>query len=243
MEAKSCHELRATVWRYAGPICEDLTMKTIGAAADTSVLLFDVGGVLVELSGVETMLGWLRGGVTTDELWRMWLQSKAVREFETGRLAADEFAAGVIEEFRLPVGKQQFLTSFTGWPTGLFPGTLEMLASIPRSYRRALLSNSNALHWTRVADDLQLGPAFDHHFVSHLTGRIKPDADAFEQVVTSLNCRPEQVLFLDDNILNIDAANHFGMQAVRVRGIDETQRVLIDRGVIAQPEAWQNKSR
>ena len=213
-------------------MCKDPPMKTNGAATETSVLLFDVGGVLVELSGVETILGWLGGAITTDELWRMWLQSKSVRDFETGRVAADEFAAGVIEEFRLPVGRQQFLTSFTGWPTGLFPGTLEMLARIPNSYRRALLSNSNVLHWTRVVDELQLGPAFEHHFASHLTGRIKPDADAFEHVVASLNCRPEQVLFLDDNTLNIEAANRFGMQAVRVQGIDETTRALIDRGVI-----------
>src|ERR1700690_2782274 len=125
---------RIARWRYADAMCKNPAMKTNGAATDISVLLFDVGGVLVELSGVETMLGWLGGGggggggVTTDELWRMWLQSKSVRDFETGRVTADEFAAGVIEEFRLPVGRQQFLTSFTGWPTGLFPGTLEMLA-------------------------------------------------------------------------------------------------------------------
>ena len=223
---------RIARWRNAGAMCKDPSMKTNGAATETSVLLFDVGGVLVELSGVDTILGWLGGSITTDELWRMWLQSKSVRDFETGRVAADEFAAGVIEEFRLPVGRQQFLTSFTGWPTGLFPGTLEMLARIPGSYRRALLSNSNVLHWTRVVDDLQLGAVFDPHFASHLTGRIKPDADAFEHVVTTLNCRPEQVLFLDDNTLNIEAANHFGMQAVRVQGIDETTRALIDRGVI-----------
>src|ERR1700722_17480596 len=107
-----------------------------------------------------------------------------------------------------------------------------MLAQIPSSYQRALLSNSNSLHWTRVASDLQLGPVFDHHFVSHLTGRIKPDADAFENVVDSLDYRPEQVLFLDDNTINIDGAKRFGMQAVRVRGIDETKRALVERGVI-----------
>src|ERR1700719_2242221 len=190
MGAKSWHELFARVWRYAHLICEIPTMQTAGPATDTRVLLFDVGGVLVELSGVETMLGWLGGSITTDELWRMWLQSKSVREFETGRLAPDEFAAGVIAEFGLPVEPQQFLTSFTGWPTGLFPGTLEMLARIPSSYRRALLSNINVLHWTRVVDELQLGPAFEHHFASHLTGRIKPDAEAFEHVVAELNCRP-----------------------------------------------------
>ena len=206
-------------------------MKT-NNASDTRVLLFDVGGVLVELSGVETMLEWLGGRISRDELWRRWLQSKPVRDFETGRIGPDEFAAGVTTEFRLPVDPQQFLTSFTGWVTGLYPGTLEMLAQIPRSYERAVLSNSNSLHWTRVTSDLQLGPAFEHHFVSHLTGRIKPDADAFEHVLQSMNWKPEQVLFLDDNTLNVDAAKRLGMQAVRVLGIDETKRVLIERGIL-----------
>jgi len=35
-------------------------------------------------------------------------------------------------------------------------------------------------------------------FISHLTGKIKPDADAFEHVVDSLGFMPA-VLFLDDN--------------------------------------------
>jgi glucose-1-phosphatase len=199
---------------------------------DTRVLLFDVGGVLVQLSGVETMLGWMGESATSDRMWRMWLQSTPVRDFETGRIGAEEFAAAVTAEFRLPVEPREFLASFTGWVTGLYPGTLEMLAQIPDSYQRALLSNSNTLHWTRVIDDLRLGPAFGHHFVSHLTGRIKPDADAFQHVVESLGCRPQHVLFLDDNILNVDAARQFGMQAVRVQGIEEARRALIEHGII-----------
>jgi putative hydrolase of the HAD superfamily len=211
----------------------------MSAPADIRVLLFDVGGVLVELSGVEVMLEWLGNTVTADELWRMWLQSASVRKFETGQIDADEFSVRVISEFGLTVEPQRFLDAFIGWPTGLYPGTLEMLARIPRSYRRAVLSNSNALHWPRVLDDMGLGPAFDSHFVSHLTGRIKPDSEAFEHAVDSLGCKPGQVLFLDDNSLNVEAAQRFGMHAVRVRGAAEAQRVLtglgiIDGGVIAQ---------
>ena len=201
---------------------------------EPSILLFDVGGVLVQLSGVATMLGWMGEKATSDEMWHMWLHSTPVREFERGRIGAEEFAVAVTAEFRLPVNPQQFLASFTGWVTGLYPGTLEMLAQIPSTYQRAVLSNSNALHWTRVVDDLRLGPAFSHHFVSHLTGRIKPDADAFQHVVESLDCRPEQVLFLDDNTLNVEAAKRIGMQAVRVQGISETHRVLIERGIIKE---------
>jgi putative hydrolase of the HAD superfamily len=207
-------------------------VKIQHASANIRILLFDVGGVLVQLSGVEVMLGWLGKRFTVDELWRMWLQSAPVRRFETGQIDAREFAAGVTREFGLPVDPQQFLESFIGWPTGLYPGTLEMLNRIPRSYRRAILSNSNALHWPRVLNDMQLGAVFDDHFVSHITGRIKPDADAFELVVESLGCRRDQVLFLDDNMLNVHAAQDLGMHAIRVQGAAEAQHVLSDLGII-----------
>jgi glucose-1-phosphatase len=207
-------------------------MKIESAPADIRVLLFDVGGVLVQLSGVETMLQWLGKTVTADGLWRMWLQSASVRQFETGRIDGRQFAVEVTREFGLVVEPEQFLESFCAWPTGLYPGTLEMLELIPRSYQRAVLSNSNALHWPRVIGDMGLGPVFDRHFVSHLTGRIKPDADAFEHVVDSLGCMPAQVLFLDDNSLNVEAAQSFGMHAIRVRGAHEARRALTDLGII-----------
>jgi HAD superfamily hydrolase (TIGR01509 family) len=194
--------------------------------ADIRVLLFDVGGVLVELGGVEAMLGWLDNRLTAEQLWRRWLESESVRQFETGRIDAPQFASGMIAEFALRVGSQEFLDSFVGWPTGLYPGTLELLARIPRRYRRALLSNSNPLHWPRVLGEMNLGGSFDHHFVSHLTGHIKPDTAAFEHVLESLGCKAGEVLFFDDNAPNIEAARALGIHAVRVQGLDETRRVL-----------------
>jgi len=202
------------------------------ASADIRLLLFDVGGVLVELGGVEVILAWLGNRLTADELWHRWLQSVAVRRFESGQIDAPEFAAGVIAEFGLAVEPKRFLESFIGWPTGLYPGTLELLSRIPRRYRRALLSNSNPLHWPRVLDEMGLRPVFDDHFVSHLTGHIKPDHAAFAHVLQSLGCRPAEVLFFDDNALNIDAARHMGLHAVRVRGLSEARQALIDLKII-----------
>jgi glucose-1-phosphatase len=208
-------------------------MQLESAPPDIRVVLFDVGGVLVQLSGIEIMLDWLGNTMTADEMWLRWLRSPAVREFETGQIDAGEFAFRAIREFEITVTPQQFLESFVSWPTGLYPGTLEMLAQIPNSYQRAILSNTNVLHWPRVLGDMKLDGVFDSHFVSHLTGRIKPDADAFEHVVTSLGCLPAQVLFLDDNLLNIEAAKNVGMHAMRVQGPTEAQRVLADFGILA----------
>jgi HAD superfamily hydrolase (TIGR01509 family) len=165
------------------------------------VVLFDVGGVLVELGGAATLLSWLGNRITLPELG-------------------------------LDVDAGLFLESFACWPSAVYPGALDMIARIPSHYRRALLSNSNVLHWRRVLDELGLGALFEHQFASHLMGKIKPDAEAFEHVLASLDCQAAQVLFLDDNILNVEAARRIGMRADLVRGAHEARRSLQQAGVI-----------
>ena len=201
-------------------------------AAPVRVVLFDVGGVLVQLSGVATVLGWVADRWTPAELWHRWLHSPAVRAFETGRCDADTFAADLVTELELGVAPALFLESFAGWPTGLYPGVHELVTRIPGNVTRALLSNSNALHWTRIEEEFGLRSLFEHRFVSHLTGRIKPDPDAFEHVVRSLGCDPASVFFLDDNLLNVEAAQAIGMQGAVVRGIAEAEQALRDAGVV-----------
>jgi putative hydrolase of the HAD superfamily len=196
------------------------------------VLLFDLGGVLVQLRGIEIMREWLGHTLTEEELWLRWLRSPSVRGYETGRIAADEFACGVVAEFGLPLAPERFLASFSEWPITLYPGASQMLARIPGGYRRAVLTNSNALHWPRVLRAMERGAVFDSHFASHLTGRIKPDADAFEHVMEAFGCAADQVLFLDDNVLNTEAARLVGMHARCVRGPLEAQRALRDFGII-----------
>jgi HAD superfamily hydrolase (TIGR01509 family) len=198
-----------------------------------SVVLFDVGGVLVQLSGVATVMSWVADRWTPADVWRRWLHSPAVRAFETGQTDATTFAADLVQELELGVAPALFLESFAGWPTGLYPGAHELVARIPRHITRALLSNSNSLHWPRVETEFGLGALFEHRFVSHLTGRIKPDRDAFEHVVSSLGCEAGSVFFLDDNLLNVEAALAAGMQGALVRGVDEAELALRKAAVIS----------
>jgi len=62
------------------------------------VVLFDIGGVLVEPSGVNTMLAWMGNRISAEELWRLWLTSPVVRAFETGKMTPDAFADRVIAD-------------------------------------------------------------------------------------------------------------------------------------------------
>ncbi|MBZ5522156.1 MAG: HAD-IA family hydrolase [Acidobacteriia bacterium] len=199
---------------------------------ETRVVLFDVGGVLVQLNGVPIMLQWMNHRVSADELWKIWLTSPVVRAFESGKIAPEDFADRLIEDMKLPVERECLLREFVAWTLGLYPGALDLVESVPRRYVRATLCNTNALHWPRLMIDLKLAEAFDHHFASHITGKLKPDEEAFLHVAETLDCRADEILFIDDNRLNVEGALRTGMRAFQVRGVDEARSVLREAGIL-----------
>src|SRR5690349_14418119 len=102
---------------------------------DIRVILFDVGGVLVELGGISTMLAWVGERMTAEELWEFWLASPVVREFETGGCAPEFFADELIRGMALPVCREDFLAHFAVWPRALLPGALDWSGGCRRNTR------------------------------------------------------------------------------------------------------------
>jgi HAD superfamily hydrolase (TIGR01509 family) len=204
----------------------------MSSAHPFDVILFDLGGVLIELAGVDRMLELCNHAFSADELWARWLASDGVRRFESGHTGPDEFGAAMLDEFGLSIAAAQFLEEFTAWPKGVFPGSFELLERLSASYRLACLSNTNALHWPRVCDEMGLARYFEFTFASHLVGMLKPDAEIFQHVVEQLGCPPARILFLDDNQLNIASARAAGMVARRVAGLAEVRAALTELGVL-----------
>lgn len=196
-------------------------------------LVFDLGGVIVELNGTPILGAWLAGEHTPESLWQIWLTSDAPRAFESGLIGQEQFAERVVRELSLNVSEGQFLEHFTGLPVGPYPGALALLASLKEHYTLSLFSNSNELHWDRKMNEMQLREAFHHKFASHLMGKVKPDGEAFQAVLDQLGAPPNQILFLDDNQLNVDAAAKAGFQVARVVGFTQLKDTLAKFGIKA----------
>ena len=205
------------------------------ARARIDAILFDLGGVLIELAGVERMLAWSPSLGTTEELWRRWLGSPAVRAYETGRAGREAFADGIIEEFALPVGRDAFLAEFAWWPKTLHPGARGLLASLAPRYTLASLSNTNELHWERFDREWSLPAMFHRNFPSYAVGRLKPDADYFEHVIDELDVDPARALFVDDNRINVEAARAVGLHARLVPHFEALAPALAEAGVDVRP--------
>ena len=194
-------------------------------------LLFDLGGVVVELAGGPIDDAWIAGEHTREDVWRLWLTSDAPRAFESGRTAPDAFARAVVDELGLSVSPEVFLEHFLHLPVGPFPGALDLLHALKPRYRTGIFSNSNALHWPRKMGEMRLDDAVHDHFASHLIGHVKPDPEGFERVLATWDVDPARILFLDDNALNVEAATAAGFRAARVVGLDAAKGALRDAGV------------
>ncbi len=189
------------------------------------VVLFDLGGVLIELGGMGDMAV-LANEQSEDEIWRRWLHCPWVRRFERGQCDADAFANGMVESWEMPVTPADFLKAFIAWPKGMLPGSHEVVRGAGEHVRVACLSNTNTLHVERQWEEFGIYELFDGIFLSNEMGMVKPDREAFDHVVDRLGVRPEQVLFLDDNQINVDGAREAGLLAEKAVGPDEADRVI-----------------
>jgi len=195
------------------------------------LVLFDLGGVLIELRGVATMAE-LAGIDDEDELWRRWLDCRWVRTFEAGHCGPDDFAQGVVNDWGLPVGSDEFLRIFTAWPTGPLDGAEDLVRATAANTAIGCFSNTNTVHWDGNVELWPLIGHFAYQFVSHRLGEVKPDVAAFEKVAELLPVAPDRVLFVDDNLANVESARSLGFQAEHVAGVRNVRDVLQGVGLV-----------
>lgn len=192
-----------------------------------AVLLFDLGGVLVENVGFERLNALLPRSLPLEDLKTRWLASTAVRSFEVGACSASSFASALVEEWQLALTPSAFIETFASWPKGLYPGAAELLSQLRSRYTLACLSNSNSIHWERFAG---LHEQFDISLSSHLLGEVKPDVACFALALQECNAEASQVAFFDDSLANVTAARTLGMEAFHVNGLQEVRSALVAEG-------------
>ena len=193
-------------------------------------VVFDLGGVLVRLGDLTDILG--DHPLPESEFWPMWLQSKTVRDFESGRCDATEFGNRLVAEFGLQFSGEELVHRFLAWPKGLYPESQDLLTRIA-DVSLAVLSNSNPVHWDGQKDAEVIRSLIDKAFMSHEIGLIKPDPEIFDYVQGDLALPADAILFLDDNQINVDAARRAGWKAELTKGPAEAERHLVRHGVLA----------
>jgi putative hydrolase of the HAD superfamily len=100
-----------------------------------------------------------------------------------------------------------------------------------RGGRTALLSNGVPEIMARVRADRHLSEWFDVVMVSCEVGLAKPDPRIYRRCLEQLRIAPEEALFVDDRLDNVDAAVRLGLQVLHFTGPETIPHL---RGLLAE---------
>lgn len=198
--------------------------------SDFEVLLFDLGGVLMDFAGFDELPRFIPGAPGRSEIRDRWIRCEAVRRFERGEIGRDEFATGVIDELEINLTPSDFLVSFVEWAREPPPEALMLLTKLKHNYRIAALSNANALHTPLHRERFRR--VIGTFYFSDEIGHVKPDRAIFEHVIRDLGVRPHRIAFFDDTPVNVRSGSDSGMTSFRVDGIAELTARLHDLGIV-----------
>jgi glucose-1-phosphatase len=201
-------------------------------ASQIDFVLFDLGGVLVELGQLSDLQEMTRYAGDPDS-WKQILEPWICR-FETGQCSATEFSTGVVSDWGVDITPERCQEVFREWVIGPYPGTTQLLAEVRQVVETGCLSNTNIMHWQDQSARWPALTTFDYRFLSFEIGLRKPDGEVFQAVADRLPYDPDRILFLDDLAVNVDAARTFGFRSEQVRGLDEAATVLRRVGVLGR---------
>lgn len=91
--------------------------------------------------------------------------------------------------------------------------TAQMLPTLRRKTKVGCLSNTNSIHWDKLLSSYSFMQNFDRRFASQIVGCAKPDKEIYERVAVNLGARPRELLFFDDKLENVEAAQRLGWHA------------------------------
>jgi len=182
-------------------------------------ILFDLGGVLIDIDGQRVFAHWARcAGTDATTLRSRFVMDEAYHRFERGELNATAYFDTLRIRLGIDISDADFLAGWNAMLVGEKPGIREVLARAATLHPLYLFSNTNRPHHAAWGVDYaaMLSP-FAHLFVSSEIGRRKPEPAAFHYVAEAIGMPLESILFFDDATENIEGARAVGMPAVQVR--------------------------
>jgi len=197
-------------------------------------IIFDLGGVLIDFSGMTDIRSMMRKDPGLDAIRPRWITCPTISAFERGEISSDIFASEFTQTWDLQIEPDDFISVFKSWIKGTLPGTEQLLVSLRPHYTLACLNNTNPLHWSQMMHDIGLYSQLDQHFASHTLGRMKPDPNVFADVCAEMGFAPSEVVFFDDGVENIEGAKQAGLSAYQVQSPGDITMKLKALGLMSR---------
>ncbi|MGD6969077.1 HAD family hydrolase [Rossellomorea vietnamensis] len=209
--------------------------------SEVKVVFLDAGGVLFDtpVKGEERIRRLLKGRcyaisdidkaiekakMIKPEFITTWSEEEAYYKTYYGAIAEELKDNSLTEELL-------FLTHFAGH-CELFPEVRGVLKKLGKGYHLGVISNSMpSMDW--VFDRLDIRKYFDSLVLSAYVKTEKPGGDIYKIALAELEARPEESIFVDDILVNIQGAKRAGIKGLYLdRTKADLQELLEKSGIL-----------
>ncbi len=197
-------------------------------------LIFDLGNVVFQYAFEKIFETWASlYNVPVNEIRKRFKPDAMFEKFERGDISPDQFRAYISKELNLELSEHNFEAGWNAIYLDKVNGIDQLLLELKKHYRLVALTNTNIIHF-KIWPDKYSGTLqyFEKVFSSWKLRTRKPEAKAFEMVLSYLNVAPRQAIFLDDNIEYVEAAKKMGLQVILVVSLEQMLLELKSLNVI-----------
>jgi putative hydrolase of the HAD superfamily len=182
-------------------------------------IVFDLGGVLLNIDPQKTIKAF--SGLGMQQLVGdkgLSYDHDIFYQMEQGQISPDEFRNGILQ---LLPGKVTFEEIDSAWTAMLldFPAIrVNLVKKLRRDYKIYLFSNTNAIHVAKYQANFrnqhgfEVSSLFEKDFHSNEIGYRKPSPESFQEIIRLSGINPEESLFIDDSLPNVEAAIAVGLK-------------------------------
>jgi glucose-1-phosphatase len=191
-------------------------------------LIFDLGKVVFDLSFDRVFQSWsISSGKHFNDIKNKFEFDTLFDKFEKDEIAASQFRSMVSQRLSINLSDIDFDNGWCNLYMDVYNGIDDLLINLKRNYKLVALTNTNIIHhnvWpVKYAHVLV---HFEKIFSSHEMGARKPEAEAYKIVLDHLQCKPSEVIFLDDNADNIRGAKEIGIETIWVTSQEDMIKEL-----------------
>lgn len=157
-------------------------------------------------------------GTPASVLADRWSMDAAYEAHEIGAISFEDYCDSLRASLGIELSIDDWRLGWNSLFAGPFHDVVEAIHGLPDHVNVFGFTNTNNEHvacWRpRYQEPLS---SFEKIYISSEIGQRKPDVAAYHAVCADIGEAPEQVLFFDDSIPNIEGARQAGLQTVHVR--------------------------
>ena len=197
-------------------------------------IFFDIGGVLIDIHPERTYQYLSDSADVEVSMVKESFPWDAHDKYERGIMNNEDWFITYKESLPQPccLKRSDF---WNAWKLllGEEKNTVNILEALNKQYSIWLLSNTNPKHIQDEIEKRYLFPSLVNGAVySFDVGVRKPEKEIYEIAMQRANANPQECLFIDDLLENIQAAKQIGIEGIHFISSEQLKQELVHLGII-----------